>query len=119
MSEMKTKIQANPTGTRTIDVSEEHLETIEKYQLFRDLIDSNGYVDEQVLDKLKLNVRSLLESEAGRDKQLLDLCLDVLYNPNMKALGLQNLYLHYVNWKNRGNANLGTTSRAFQGTPFN
>lgn len=116
---MTTKIQANPTGTRTIDVSEEHLQTIEKYQLFRDLIDSNGYVDEQVLDKLKLNVRSLLESEAGRDKQLLDLCLDVLYHPNMKALGLLNLYLHFVDWKNQGNGNLGTTTRAFQGTPFN
>lgn len=116
---MNTKIQANPTGTRTIEVSEEHLNTIEKYQLFRDLIDSNGYVDEQVLDKLKLNVRSLLESEAGRDKQLLDLCLDVLYHPNMKALGLLNLYTYFVEWKNRGNDNLGTTIRAFQGTPFN
>ena len=119
MTEMTKKIQANPSGTRTIDVADEHLETIEKYQLFRDLIDSNGYVDEQVLEKLKLNVRSLLESEAGRDKQLLDLCLDVLYNPNMKALGLLNLYMCYVEWKNRGNGNLGTTSRAFQGTPFN
>lgn len=116
---MNTKIQTNPTGTRTIEVSEEHLNTIEKYQLFRDLIDSNGYVDEQVLDKLKLNVRSLLESEAGRDKQLLDLCLDVLYHPNMKALGLLNLYTYFVEWKNRGNDNLGTTTRAFQGTPFN
>ena len=119
MTEMTRKIQANPSGTRTIDVTVEHLETIEKYQLFRDLIDSNGYVDEQVLEKLKLNVRSLLESEAGRDKLLLDLCLDVLYNPNMKALGLLNLYTYYLEWKNRGNANLGTTSRAFQGTPFN
>jgi len=116
---MKTKIQANPSGTRTIEVSEEHLQTIEKYQLFRDLIDSSGFVDEQVLEKLKLNVRSLLESEAGRDKQLLDLCLDVLYNPNMKALGLLNLYQYYIEWKNRGNNNLGTTTRAFQGTPFN
>jgi hypothetical protein len=116
---MNTKIQANPSGTRTIDVTEQHLETIEHYQLFRDLIDSNGYVDEQVLDKLKLNVRSLLQSDAGRDKQLLDLCLDVLYHPNMKALGLLNLYTYYVEWKNRGNENLGTTSRAFQGTPFN
>ena len=72
-----------------------------------------------MLDKLKLNVRSLLESEAGRDKNLLDLCLDVLYHPNMKALGLLNLYTFYVDWKNRGNDNLGTTTRAFQGTPFN
>ena len=85
----------------------------------RDLIDSNGYVDEQVLDKLKLNIRSLLESQAGLDKDLLDLCLDVIYHPNMKAFGLQQLVLHYINWKDRGNDNLGSTTRAIQGTPFN
>lgn len=79
------KIQTNSSGTRSIDISEDHLQTIEDYQLFRDLIDSNGYVDEQVLDKLKLNIRSLLGSEAGKDKRLLDLCLDVIYHANMKA----------------------------------
>jgi hypothetical protein len=113
------KIQANSSGTRTIEIGEQHLQTIEKYQLFRDLIDSNGYVDEQVLDKLKLNVRALLEAQAGLDKDLLDLCLDVIYHTNMKAFGLQQLVLLYINWKDKGNANLGTTTRAFQGTPFN
>ena len=102
-----------------MDVSDEHLETLDRYQLFRDLIDSNGYVDEQVLDKLKLNIRSLLEGEAGKDKALLDLCLDVVYHPNMKAFGLQQLVLLFINWKNRANANLGATRRAIQGTPFN
>ena len=52
------KIQANVSGTRSIEVSEQHLETIEKYSLLRNLIDSNGIVDEPVLEKLKLNVRS-------------------------------------------------------------
>lgn len=113
------KIQSNPSGTRSIDVTELHLQTIEKYQLFRDLIDSNGYVDEQVLDKLKLNIRSLLSGDAGKDKDLLDLCLDVIYHPNMKAYGLQQLVLLYINWKNQANANLGATTRAIQGTPFN
>lgn len=94
------KIQANASGTRSIEVSEQHLATIDQYQLFRDLIDSNGIVDEQVLDKLKLNVRSLLESETGNDKNLLDLCLDVIYHQNMKAFGLQQLVLLYINWKN-------------------
>ena len=61
----------------------------------------------------------MLESEAGKDKRLLDLCLDVIYHPNMKAYGLQQLVLLYINWKNRANANLGMTTRAFQGTPFN
>lgn len=113
------KIQTNSSGTRSIDVTELHLQTIEKYQLFRDLIDSNGYVDEQVLDKLKLNIRSLLSGDAGKDKTLLDLCLDVIYHPNMKAFGLQQLVLLYINWKNQANANLGMTVRSFQGTPFN
>ncbi len=113
------KIQANSTGTRSIEIQEEHLQTIEQYQLFRDLIDSNGYVDEQVLDKLKLNIRSLLAGDAGKDKALLDLCLDVIYHQNMKAFGLQQLVLLYINWKNKGNNNLGSTTRAFQGAPFN
>ena len=113
------KIQSNSSGTRSIEVSEQHLQTIEKYQLFRDLIDSNGYVDEQVLDKLKLNIRSLLSGDAGKDKNLLDLCLDVIYHANMKAFGLQQLVLLYINWKNQGNDNLGSTTRAIQGTPFN
>lgn len=113
------KIQSNSSGTRTIEVSDYHLQTIDQYQLFRDLIDSNGYVDEQVLDKLKLNIRSLLEGNAGKDKNLLDLCLDVIYHPNMKAFGLQQLVLLYINWKNQDNGGLGMTTRAFQGTPFN
>ena len=54
------KIQANQSGTRSIEVSDQHLETIEKYQLLRNLVDSTGIIDEEVLDKLKLNVRSLL-----------------------------------------------------------
>ena len=95
------KIQANASGTRSIEISEQHLATIDQYQLLRDLIDSNGYIDEPVLDKLKLNIRSLLESEAGRDKQLLDLCLDVIYHPNMKAIGLQNLMTAYKEWKEK------------------
>ena len=67
------KIQANQSGTRSIEVSDQHLETIEKYQLLRNLVDSNGIIDEEVLDKLKLNVRSLLESSDIKDKDLLDL----------------------------------------------
>ncbi len=92
------KITTNASGSRNIEITEQHFETIERYQLLRDLIDSNGYIDETVLDKLKLNIRSLLESEAGGDKQLLDLCLDVVYHPNMKALGLQNLLGAYREW---------------------
>lgn len=92
------KIQANQSGTRSIEVSDLHLETIDKYQLLRNLVDSNGIIDEGVLEKLKLNVRALLEADNCQDKALLDLCLDVIYNSNMKALGLHNLVLLYVDW---------------------
>ena len=73
-------IQANPSGTRSIEVSNENLRTIEKYALFRHLIDSTGIVDEAVLDKLKLNIRSLIASQEEDSKDLLDLCIDVIYH---------------------------------------
>ena len=66
-------IQANPSGTRSIEVSNENLRTIEKYALFRHLIDSTGIVDEAVLDKL-------------------------IYHNNMKAFGLQQLIKLYLTW---------------------
>ena len=95
------KIQANPSGTRFIEISDEYLATISEYALFRNLIDSTGIIDEDVLDKLKFNIRSLLESEANHDKSLLDLCLDVIYHPYMKAFGLHQLVLLYIEWTNR------------------
>ena len=93
-------IQANPSGTRTMEVSEENLRTIEKYALFRHLIDSNGIVDQAVLDKLKLNIRSLIASQEEDSKDLLDLCIDVIYHNNMKAFGLQQLIKLYLAWFN-------------------
>ena len=78
-------IQTNASGTRSMEISEKHLETIEKYSLFQQLIDSNGIVDETVLDKLKLNIRSLIASMEENSKDLLDLCIDVIYHNNMKA----------------------------------
>lgn len=92
-------IQANTSGTRSIDISEAHLQTIEKYSLFQHLIDSNGIVDESVLDKLKLNVRSLIVSTEENSKDLLDLCIDVIYHNNMKAFGLHQLILLYIQWQ--------------------
>ena len=61
-------IQANQSGTRTLEISEEHLQTIEKYALFQHLIDSNGIVDESVLDKLSarpLHRRDLPQQHEG------------------------------------------------------
>lgn len=98
------KIIANAKGSRTIEVTDLHMETLRRYALLKNLIDSNGIIDESVVDKLKLNVRSILESQQAADKRLLDLCLDVIYNPNMKALGLHNLVLLYIEYtKNKDN----------------
>jgi hypothetical protein len=96
---MKTySIQTNPSGTRHIDINEEHLATIERYSLFDHLIDSNGIVDESVLEKLRLTLRSLIMSKAEPEKELLTLALDVVFHNNMKALGLYNLVNIYVTW---------------------
>lgn len=91
-------IQANPSGTRSITVSEDNLNTIEKYSLFQHLIDSTGIIDEQVLDKLRLNIRSLIAAQEEDSKELLDLCIDVIYHNNMKAFGLQQLIQLYLRW---------------------
>ncbi len=107
---MMYKIQANPTGTRSIEASEEHLQTIRKYALLKNLIDSTGIIDETVLDKLKFTLRALLESEAGKDKALLDLCLDVIYHNNMKAFGLHQLTLLYIDWVSKQDQQTETES---------
>ena len=93
-------IQTNASGTRSMDISETNLQTIQKYSLFQHLIDSNGIVDESVLDKLKLNIRSLIASDEQNCKDLLDLCIDVIYHNNMKAFGLHQLVLLYIRWEN-------------------
>lgn len=46
----------------------------------------------------------MLESSGVADKALLDLCLDVIYNNNMKALGLQNLTALYRSWEEKAEA---------------
>ncbi|MBQ0060198.1 MAG: hypothetical protein KBT15_00290 [Bacteroidales bacterium] len=92
-------IQANKSGTRSINVTEENLQTIEEYSLFQDLIDSTGIVDETVLDKLKLTTRSMITSQDNVNKNLVNLCIDVIYHNNMKAFGLHQLINLYLKWK--------------------
>ena len=91
-------IQANPSGTRSLEVSEENLATIEKYGLFRHLIDRNGNMDETLLHHLKTNNHHLIASQEEDSKDLLDLCIDVIYHNNMKAFGLQQLIKLYLQW---------------------
>ncbi len=92
------RIQANASGSKHIALSDGHLETIRDYNLFQFLAGSCGIIDEAVLDKLKLNLRSLIVSENVDAKPLLDLCIDVVYNQHMKAYGLRKLLELYGQW---------------------
>lgn len=85
-------------GSRKLTVSEAHLNIIDKYALFSDLLDSNGIVEDSVLEKLRLNVRSLL-STGKPDPQLLDFCEQILFHSDMKAFGLHQLILLYIDWE--------------------
>jgi len=87
-------------ASRTMEITEKHLHTIERYLLFNELLDSNGIVDESVLEKLRLNVRSILESNSS-DSDLLDLCQNVLFHNNMKCFGLHQLILLYIEWEKK------------------
>lgn len=97
------KINANASGTRTIEVSEEHLATIRKYSLFERIANSAGIVDEDSLAKLRYTVRSLIVSQHDDTDALVNLCW-VLFDDNMKALGLNNLIRCYYEWFTRQQA---------------
>lgn len=94
------RIQLNPAGTHFMEITDEHLRTIRKYSLFSGLIDSNGYIDEAVVSKLKLNVRAIIGSSVEDVKDLLRLAADVVYNDRMKAYGLGQLVRLYTSWSN-------------------
>lgn len=92
------KIQANTSGTRTIEITENNLQTIKKYSLFMQIADSTGNISTETLDKLRFTVRSLIASCEEDSKELLKLCL-VLYHDDMKPLGLINLIECYNKWE--------------------
>jgi len=98
-------IQLNESGTRHMTLTEENLQTIRKYDLFSGLIGSTGYITENELDKLKLNVRALIAASHEDTKDLLDLCIDVIYHDKMKAYGLRNLIELYGSWSSRVESN--------------
>ena len=91
------RINANASGTRTIEVTEVQLQIIKRYSLFDRIANSAGIIDEDSLNKLRLTVRSLVASQTMASKELLELCV-VLYHEYMKALGLNNLIKCYNEW---------------------
>ena len=91
------KINANASGTGTIEITETQLQIIDKYSLLDRIANSAGIIDEDSLNKLRLTVRSLIASQTMASKELLELCL-VLYHEDMKAIGLNNLVKCYKRW---------------------
>ncbi len=102
---MSYQILCNMKGSRLMTIDENHLRTIEKFNLLADLLDSNGIVDENVLNKLQLNARSLLDNTNG-NPELLNLCKDVIFHNNMKAFALHQLILLYIDWQKEQLENL-------------
>lgn len=90
--------ELNEKGSRRLEISDANLETIRKYALFDGLVGSTGIVDETVLNRLKMTVRSLLEHGGEDTNDLLALCLDVVYHERMKPCGLRNLMALYDSW---------------------
>ncbi|MBR1733124.1 MAG: hypothetical protein IJ729_05230 [Alloprevotella sp.] len=94
-------IQLNKSGSRHLDITEENLQTIRKYALLQGLVDSSGYVTEDVLEKLRLNIRAIIARSTEDTTDLLDLCIDVVYHDSMKAFGLEQLQRLYNEWESR------------------
>lgn len=98
-------IQLNESGTRHLQLTEENLRTIRKYKLLEGLVGSAGFVTETELNKLRMNVRALIASSTENTKDLLDLCIDVIYHDKMKAYGLKQLMVAYQDFQNRQEEN--------------
>lgn len=92
------EISTNAKGSRRMTIGDNHLETIREYALLEGLVDSNGIIDETVLEKLRLNVRALMEAHPEKT-DLIDLCQNVIFHDNMKAYGLNQLVKLYAEWR--------------------
>lgn len=95
---MQYDIQLNESGTRHLNVSDAYLTTIQKYNLFHGLLNSTGYVTEDDLEKLRLNLTALIAAQGTNAGELLDFCSHVIFHNKMKAYGLKKLISLYEEW---------------------
>ncbi len=98
------KIQANQSGTRSIEVSDQHLRDYRKVSVTSQPRRQQRHYRRGSARQTETQCAFTPRSSDIKDKELLDLCLDVIYNQNMKALGLHNLVLLYVDWKDKKQA---------------
>lgn len=90
------RIQLNEKGSHFLEITDLHFQTLREYALLKDLVDSTGYVTEDILLRLKLHTRSLLLNASPVPQNLLDLYAEVIYHDKMKAYGLKQLIEAYV-----------------------
>lgn len=94
------KITTNASGTRSISLSDDELATIDKYSLLDSIVSSEGIVDEATLYKLRCNVKSyIMRHDDCPD--LVSLAQNVIFHDNMKAYGLRELIILFVEWKDK------------------
>ncbi len=89
-------IQLNEKGSHFLEITDLHFKTLREYALLKDLVDSTGYVTEDILLRLKLHTRSLLLNASPVPQDLLDLYAEVICHDKMKAYGLKQLIEAYV-----------------------
>lgn len=90
------RIQLNEKGSHFLEITDFHFQTLREYALLKDLVDSTGYVTEDILLRLKLHTRSLLLNASPVPQDLLDLYAEVICHDKMKAYGLKQLIEAYV-----------------------
>jgi hypothetical protein len=90
------RIQLNEKGSHFLEITDLHFQTLKEYALLKDLVDSTGYVTEDILLRLKLHTRSLLLNASPVPQDLLDLYAEVICHDKMKAYGLKQLIEAYV-----------------------
>ncbi len=92
------KIQLNEKATHFLEITEQHLQTLQQYALFQDLVDSTGYITEDTMLRLKLRTRSLVLTTVPVPQDLLDLYAEIICHDKMKAFGLKQLMEAYTAW---------------------
>lgn len=90
------RIQLNEKGSHFLEITDLHFQTLREYALLKDLVDSTGYVTEDILLRLKLHTRSLLLNASPVPQDLLDLYAEVICHDKMKAYGLKQMIEAYV-----------------------
>ena len=92
------KIQLNEKATHFLEITEQHLQTLQQYALLQDLVDSTGYITEDTMLRLKLRTRSLVLTTVPVPQDLLDLYAEIICHDKMKAFGLKQLMEAYTVW---------------------